>query len=172
MSVVSMIWYRVTGITWGFRWQCRLQRRRRAWRYAIDTMTAEDAGWIRHRCQAVEGFWPLEAIDAEGVLREARDRWHDHPALEHLAYDAVERIANKWSGSGDISCEARGCAIDLIAYYARTQGIELIERDNDTSHAPVQGYALPTNLGCASMPRHRAVRARLFVMQQLRLRAD
>jgi hypothetical protein len=94
-------------------------------------MNAEDAGWIRHRCQDVEGFWPLEAIDAEGALREARERWHDHPALERLAYDAAERIANKWTGSGDISCEARGSAVDLIAHYARNQGIELIERDNE-----------------------------------------
>ena len=73
-------------------------------------MTTEDAGWIRHRCQDVEGCWPLEAIDAEGVLMEAREQWADHPALERLAYDAAERIANKWTGSGDISCEARGCA--------------------------------------------------------------
>jgi hypothetical protein len=73
----------------------------------------------------------LEAIDAEGVLQEAREQWADHPALERLAYEAAERIANKWTGSGDISCEARGCAVDLIAHYARTQGIELIERDNE-----------------------------------------
>jgi hypothetical protein len=108
-----------------------VQRWRRAWRYATDTLSADDAGWIRHRCQDVEGFWPLEAIDSEGVLREAREQWADHPALERLAYDAAERIANKWAGSGDISCEARGCAVDLIAHYARTQGIELIERDNE-----------------------------------------
>jgi hypothetical protein len=96
-------------------------------------MTTEDAGWIRHRCQDVEGFWPLEAIDAEGVLREVREQWADHPALERLAYDAAERIANKWTSSGDISCEARGCAVDLIAHYATTQGIELIERDNESA---------------------------------------
>ena len=94
-------------------------------------MTADDASWIRHRCQDAEGFWPLEAIDSEGVLREARDRWHDHPALERLAYDAAERIANKRTGSGDISCEARGCAVDLIAEYARGQGVKLVERDNE-----------------------------------------
>jgi hypothetical protein len=43
-------------------------------------------------------YWPsfeLEVIDAEGVLREAREQWADHPALERLAYDAAERIANK-----------------------------------------------------------------------------
>ena len=125
MTAISHIWNRITGTTSGFRWKYRLQRWRRAWRYATDTMNAEDAGWIRHRCQDVEGCWPLEAIDAEGVLREARERWADHPALERLAYDAAERIANKWTGSGDISCEARGCAVDLIAYYARTQAVTL-----------------------------------------------
>jgi hypothetical protein len=131
MTAISFIWNRLSGTTWAFRWQYRLQRWRRAWRYAADTMSADDAAWIRQRCQDVEGFWPLEAIDAEGVLREARERWADHPALEPLACDAAERIANKWTGSGDISCEARGCAVDLIAEYARTQGIELIERDNE-----------------------------------------
>ena len=131
MTFIPRFCTRIIGTTWGFRWQCRLQRWRRAWRYATDTLSADEAGWIRHHCQDIEGFWPLEAIDAEGVLMEARERWRDHPALERLAYDAAERIANKWTSSGDISCEARGCAVDLIAHYARTQGIELIERDNE-----------------------------------------
>jgi hypothetical protein len=131
MSAIAVIWNRLAGSTSGFRWQYRLQRWRQAWRYATDTMNAEDAGWIRHRCQDVEGFWPLEAIDAEGVFMEARERWADHPALEHLAYDAAERIANKWSGAGDISCEARGCAADLVAEYARAQGVELLERGDE-----------------------------------------
>jgi hypothetical protein len=130
MTAISHIWNRITGTTWGFRWQSRLQHWRRAWRYATDTMTADDAAWIRQRCQDVEGFWPLEAIDVEGVLTEARERWTDHPSLERLAYDAAERIAKKWTGSGDISCEARGCAVDLIAEYARAQGVDLIERDS------------------------------------------
>jgi hypothetical protein len=131
MTAISHIWNRITGTIWGFRWQYRLQRWRRAWRYANDRMTADDAAWIRHWCQDVEGFWPLEAIDAEGVLMEARERWADHPALERLAYDAAQRIADKWTGSGDISCEARGCAVDLVAEYARAQGVVLIERDNE-----------------------------------------
>jgi hypothetical protein len=92
-------------------------------------MTAADANWIRYRCQDVAGFWPLEAIDAEGVLCDARERWRDHPALPCLAFDAAESIARKWDASGDVSFEARGCAIDLIAYCARDRGIELIERD-------------------------------------------
>jgi hypothetical protein len=133
MSAIAVIWNRLTGSTWGFRWQYHLQRWQRAWRYATDTMGPDDASWIRHRCQDIEGFWPLDAIDAEGVLREARERWADHPALERLAYDAAERIADKWTGSGDISCEARGCAVDLVAEYAKAQGIELIERDNETA---------------------------------------
>jgi hypothetical protein len=131
MTAISHIWNRITGTTWAFRWECRLQRWRRAWRYATDILTPDDASWIRHHCQDVEGLWPLEGIDAEGVLREAPERWHDHPALERFAYDAAERIANKWTSSGDISYEARGCAVDLIAHYARTQGIELVERDNE-----------------------------------------
>jgi hypothetical protein len=133
MTMIAVIWNRVCRGTWGFRLQYRLQRWRRAWRYGTDTMTAEDASWIRHRCQDVEGFWPLEAIDAEGVLREAREQWADHPALQRLAYDAAERTANKWTSAGDISCEARGCAVDLIAHYAKAQGIELIERDNGSA---------------------------------------
>ena len=42
-------------------------------------------------------------------------------------------IANKWTGSGDISCEARGCAVDLVAEYAGAQGVDLIERDNESA---------------------------------------
>ena len=131
MTVVFPFWNSVTATTWGFRWQYRLQRWRRAWRYATKTMSREDAGCMRQDCQDVEGFWPLEAIDVEDVLRDALERWADHPALERLAYDAAERIADRWSGSGDISCEARGCAVDLIAEYASAQGIELVERGDE-----------------------------------------
>ena len=131
MTRIAGIRNRVSRATWGFRWQYRLQRWRRAWRYATDRMTADDASWIRHECQNIEGFWPLEAIDAEGVLGEARERWIDHPDLERLAYDAAQRIADKWTSSGDISCEARGCAVDLLAEYAKDQGIELIERGDE-----------------------------------------
>ena len=129
MTLISVFYGRLAGSSWAFRWQYRLQRWARAWRYANDTMTADDAACIRLQCQEVEGVWPLEAIAVEDVLRDARDRWQDHPMLGQLAYDATERTANKWATSGDVSCEARGCAVDLIEYYARTQGIELIERD-------------------------------------------
>ena len=84
MTGISHIWNRFVGTAWGFRWQYRLHRWRRAWRYATDTMTTEDAGWIRHRCQDIEGFWPLEAIDAEGVLREAREHGQNIPRLSVL----------------------------------------------------------------------------------------
>jgi hypothetical protein len=75
-------------------------------------MTTEDAGWIRHRCQDVEGFWPLEAIDAEGVLREAREQWADHPALERLAYDATD--ASQTSGPDQATFCVRLAAARLI----------------------------------------------------------
>ena len=135
MTCKSIIRNRIRGSTWVFRWQYRLRRWQQGWRYATDRMTADDAGWIRYRCQAVEGFWPLEFIDAESVLREARERWHDHPALSRLAFDAAERIGDKWCASGDISGEARGCAVDLIAKYAKAQDVELIERDVDIGAA-------------------------------------
>jgi hypothetical protein len=112
MTAISHIWNRITGTTWGFLWQYRLQRWRRAWRYATDTMTTEDAGWIRRHCQDVEGFWPLEAIDAEGVLREAREQWADHPALERLAYDAAD--ASPTSGPGQATFRVRLAAARLI----------------------------------------------------------
>ena len=101
MTAISFIWNRITATTWGFRWQYRLQRWRRAWRYATDTMTTEDAAWIRHHCQDAEGFWPLEAIDAEGVLREAREQWADHPALE------LPPNASQTSGPGQATFPAR-----------------------------------------------------------------
>jgi hypothetical protein len=53
----------------------------------------------QHQCQDVEGFWPLEAIDAEGVLMEARERWADHPALERLAYDAASVFRSVAAGT-------------------------------------------------------------------------
>src|SRR5262249_9086194 len=59
MTAISHIWNRITGTTWGFRWQYRLQRWRRAWSNATDTLSPDDAGWIRHHCQDVERFVEL-----------------------------------------------------------------------------------------------------------------
>jgi hypothetical protein len=112
MTAISQIWNRITDTTWGFRWQYRLQRWRRAWRYATNTMTTEDAGWIRHHCQDVEGFWPLEAIDAEGVLREARKNGQIIPRLSVLP--TMPPNALQANGPGQATFRARLAAARLI----------------------------------------------------------
>jgi hypothetical protein len=60
MTFIPRFCTRIIGTTWGFRWQCRLQRWRRACRYATDTLSADDAGWIRHRCQAYRKAHPFD----------------------------------------------------------------------------------------------------------------
>ena len=87
---------------------------------------------VAHRTNAKNVLANRKTREHHGVATGRRFTFRSPlPFSSRLSRDTAERIANKWTGSGDISCEARGCAVDLIAHYARTQGIELIERDNE-----------------------------------------
>ena len=111
-----------------YRVKNRLKHLARAWRYATGRMTKEDASWIAYECDVHAGCFPLVSIDVDGVMDLALDKWEDNPKLEDFARDAVCRVWNKWSSSGDEQSAAIDWAMDLIAEYAKEDGVELVER--------------------------------------------
>lgn len=111
-----------------YRVKDRLKHLARAWRYATGHMTKDDAWSISYECDASTGCYGLEYIDVEGVMECAVDKWEANPRLEEYAENAVHRVWNKWSSSGDATNAAQEWAMDLIEEYAKADGVELVER--------------------------------------------
>lgn len=112
-----------------WRWQRKAQRFARAWRYMIGTYTVDDAEWISLEVDNKAGCWALQTISDQSVLEYARNRWEDHPELPRLAHEAAARVAKKWAGVDDVTAAAEDWALDLIADYAKSDGIPLTEID-------------------------------------------
>lgn len=110
-----------------FRTQTRIERFVRAWRYAAGTMNEGDALDLIRDAQPVAGCFALESLDIDRLHEEAVERWGEVPGLHRLAGEAAQRVASKWSSSGDLAAAAREWALDLIADYARSEGITLVE---------------------------------------------
>src|SRR5260370_21542844 len=75
---------------------------------------------IIFNCQADAGWYPLETLSVDGCLETALDcYWKNHPELESLVKSACERVASKWSSSGDVASAAQDWALDLVPEYAQ-----------------------------------------------------
>lgn len=111
-----------------YRWRSRLQRWRRAWRYARNTLTADDADWLLHDAQHAAKCYALECLTAESVLALAEDRYGEHPEFRRLADEACARVWDKWGSAGNEADAAQDWAMDLFAEYAENDGIELVDR--------------------------------------------
>lgn len=111
------------------RWRinAHIRRFRRAWHYAMNTLTEDDASTMRYECTLIEGLYPLECFTRDGVMEACRDRFGDDPALVPLVEAACCRVHSKWSGSGDAAGTAEDWAMDLIQEYARQDRIALTD---------------------------------------------
>ena len=123
---------------WRHRALAWLKRLSRAWRYAIDRLTADDAQCVTLDCLELGGWHPLLILTVEDTLQEAREIFADHPQLPNLIARGCERVGRKWEAYGDELCEARRWAIDLAAGYAIDTGITLVrlgdQRDEVTGN--------------------------------------
>lgn len=108
-----------------YRWQQRLNRAGRAWRYLRGTWTESDASQMAYEAHPVAGYAVLETFDVESTLEWAREYYGDHPRMEEWVRQAVDRVGYKWSGSGDVQSAASDWAIDLVHQYAASEGVEL-----------------------------------------------
>jgi hypothetical protein len=116
---------------WRFRVKFRLKRCCRAWDYAMDTISAEDAREILYDCDQIAGCHPLLTLTVEDTLEQALEDYHDHPELRRLIEDGCSYVGRKWECYGDYLYEARRWAIDRAAEYATGEGIVLRLRELD-----------------------------------------
>lgn len=119
---VALRWWRV---------QRTASRVVRAWRYATDRMSEDDAQRITSDCRYLAGWHPLELLSVRSLLEVLAEKYEDHPELERLARDACDRVGDKWNGSGDDASAAEDWASDLVAQYASQDGIVLKLREEE-----------------------------------------
>jgi hypothetical protein len=114
-----------------YRTGYRLAQWKRAWRYATDRLSSEDAQWIMLDCRFPAGWHPLLVLSVEDTLEQAREHIADHSELPRLIADGCERVGDKWESYNDDLWEARRWAIDLAKEYAAAEGIALVALDDD-----------------------------------------
>jgi hypothetical protein len=121
-----------------WRVQDKIRRYREAIAYARNRMDKTQANDIIYNCQAAAGWHPLETLSVDGCLQTALDcYWEDHPELASLVQSACDRVASKWSSSGDAASAAEDWALDLVGEYAEARGITLARlEDNPAVHPP------------------------------------
>lgn len=113
----------------------RLAQWRRAWRYAIDGLSPDDAQRMMLDCRDPAGWHPLLVLTVEDTLEQAREELADHPELPRLLADGCARVADKWESYNDELWEARRWAIGLAREYATDEGITLTALDDERESA-------------------------------------
>ena len=108
----------------------------RAWRYATDRLSSDDAQRLMLDCRYPAGWHPLLVLTVEDTLEQAREDLADHPDLPRLIADGCARVGDKWDSYNDELWEARRWAIDLAKGYAADEGITLV---------PLEGERDPTS---------------------------
>jgi hypothetical protein len=109
----------------------RLAQWRRAWRYAIDGLSPDDAQRMMLDCRGPAGWHPLLVLTVEDTLEQARGELADHPELPRLLADGCARVGDKWESYNDELWEARRWAISLAREYAADEGITLTALDDE-----------------------------------------
>jgi hypothetical protein len=107
----------------------------RAWRYAFQTLSEDDAQTIILDCEPAAGWRALLTLADAGVLEQARTLYADHPALNVLVAEACTHVARKWENHSDDLHQAESWALDLVAQYATDLAINLVPLDASPSFA-------------------------------------
>lgn len=113
----------------------RIAQWRRAWRYAIGRLSADDAQRLILDCRYPAGWHPLLVLTVEDTLEQAREELADHPELPRLLADGCARVGDKWESYNDELWEARRWAISLAKEYAADEGITLTALDDEREPA-------------------------------------
>ncbi|MBX9776287.1 MAG: hypothetical protein K2Y71_18060 [Xanthobacteraceae bacterium] len=109
-----------------YRFRTRLAQWRRAWRYATNRLSADEAQRIMLDCRDPAGWHPLLVLSVEDTLEQAREDLADHPDLSRLIADGCARVGDKWESYNDELWEARRWAIGLAKDYAADEGIRFV----------------------------------------------
>ncbi len=109
-----------------YRSRTRLAQWRRAWCYAMNSLSADEGQRIMLDCRDPAGWHPLLVLTVEETLEQARQDLADHPDLSRLIADGCARVGDKWESYNDELWEARRCAIGLAKDYAADEGIRFV----------------------------------------------
>jgi hypothetical protein len=132
----------------------------RAWRYADDTLSAEDAQRIILDCREPTGWPPLLVLSVEDTLQQARGELADHPQLRRLIADACFHVGDKWESHGDELWEARRWAINVALRYAAEEGIASVRLDDGRRAARLRSILKRRIRAFAAFPsRHNRLRS-------------
>lgn len=127
--------------TWRRQIAKTLQRAKRAWHYACNRLTPEDAQTLFLECRDPAGWHPLDLLTVEDVTEEARDIFFDHPELPRLIAKACRQTGFRWHSNESIS-KARESALALVEQYADHEGLVLckVNRLPPTALALIQPF--------------------------------
>jgi hypothetical protein len=119
---------------WRIAARCKRLRRRlarfaRAWRYAADTLSAEQARAIIEECEYAAGQHALLTLSTEDTLKQARRIYADHPTLGSLVATGCAEVARHWEDCYSQIEEAQDWAIAIASDFAAMSGVALIRRD-------------------------------------------
>jgi hypothetical protein len=113
-----------------FRWRIHIERYCRAWRYALNALSTEDAQRVLIDCEYRAGRYPLLTLTVDDTLEQALEVLVDHPDLRRLIVDGCEHVSRKWQSYGDELYAARSRAIELATQYAIDEDITFLRRDD------------------------------------------
>ena len=108
----------------------------RAWRYATQRLSADEAQQIAIDCRFAAGWHPLLTLAVEDVLDLALEEFNEHPDLRRLVAEACARVGYKWEPYGDALSGAQDWALDLVRDYAAADGITLVRHADSTDDCP------------------------------------
>ena len=74
-----------------YRCGARLGRWTRAWRYAAERLSADEAQRLMLDCRYPAGWHPLLVLTVQDTLEQAREEIADHPDLPRLVADGCAR---------------------------------------------------------------------------------
>jgi hypothetical protein len=116
------------------RWHIgqRCKKMRRAFFYATDRLSPDDAQWIILDCRTSADSYPLMVLTPDDVLDMAIALYGAPArALEPYLAAACAHVARKWDSPGDEYYYARDWALSIARSAASEDGINLVEPDPD-----------------------------------------
>jgi hypothetical protein len=134
------VWHAFRHRIWHLRFciRHRWARYRRAFGYALDHLSADDAQQILIDCEYPAGWFALLTLTVGDTLEQALEVYEDHPDLRRLVTDGCERVHRKWEDHSDALCYARGWVIELAEDYAAEEGITLVRRGPEDGQAHIE----------------------------------
>lgn len=113
-----------------FRVRYRLARYARAWRYAINSLSTDEAQEVLIDRRYPAGWHSLVILSVDDAMEQVLEQFMDHPELRRLVADGCARVGQKWEDYGDARYAAQDWAIQLAQDYAESEGVVLTRRED------------------------------------------